>query len=27
MDGRIIADQPVVIWRDEAGRACAVRDM
>lgn len=27
MDGRIIADQPVVLWRDEAGRACAVRDM
>lgn len=27
MDGRIIADQPVVLWRDEAGRVCAVRDM
>lgn len=27
MDGRIIADQPVVLWRDEAGRPCAVRDM
>jgi len=27
MDGRIIADQPVVLWRDETGRACAVRDM
>lgn len=27
MDGRIIADQPVVIWRDAAGTVCAVRDM
>lgn len=27
MDGRIIADQPVVFWRNEAGQVCAVRDL